>query len=259
MTSCYPTVSAWYWSDNDHTPTKVIGIALDVETTGPCMTKHAMTEFGAVAIALEDHSERRVLAHFEGHMKIPEGCKFEALCEKEFWDVHKPEEKQRALACQAEPADVMHSFIDWVRTVKDRYANGEARQVRFLCDAAYFDAGWISHYLTKYANHNPLHTFFSEPGKSRFKPVIDTNAFFRGVARIDLNDELDVEMGPDGRFSSSKAARKVLGIPDNEKSDVEHDHRAVHDAESIIKEYLIVCKYIRLRRAQSVQASLQVC
>lgn len=236
-----------YCDPGGYKPRGVIGIAFDVETTGGCMTVNAMTEVGAVAMAVEDYEQRRVLARFEGHMKIPEGCGFEERCEKEFWDVHKVEGKQRALGCQKEPQDVMRAFVDWVSEVRVRYAGGEARRVRFLSDAVYFDAAWMSHYLTKYASHYPMHTFFSEPSKSRFKPVIDTNAFFRGVANVDLSGELAVELGPEGRFSSSKAARSALSIPEGEKPDVEHDHRAVHDAESIMKEYLIVTRYLRGR------------
>ena len=231
---------------DDYTPKGVIGIGFDIETIGGCMTKNAMSELGAVAIAIEDCDKKRVLGSFEGHMKIPEGCAFEERCEKEFWDVHKPQEKAKVLACQKEPEDVMRAFINWVFFVRDTFGGGEARNVRFLTDAAYFDAGWVSYYLGKYADHFPLHTFFSEPEKSRFKPVLDTNAFFRGLAKADLNDELQVELGPDGWFSADKAMRKALDVLDDDKSDVKHDHRAVHDAESILKKYLIAVKYMKI-------------
>ena len=212
------------------------------------MTKNAMTEIGAVAIAAGDYEQRRVLARFEGHMKIPTGCSFEPRCEREFWDVQKPDGKKRILSCETEPAKVMRAFVDWVSVVRERYAGGEHRRVRFLSDAAYFDAAWMSHYLTKYLDHPPMHTFFSEEGKSRFKTVIDTHAFFRGVAGADLNSELVVELGgPDGRFSAEMAVRTALCIPDSEKPAVKHDHRAVHDAQNIMEIYLIVIRYIRAR------------
>ena len=234
------------WSHDDYTPSGVIGIAFDIETIGGCMTKNARSELGAVAIAIEDHDKKRVLTSFEGHMKIPEGCGFEERCEKEFWDVHKPQEKANVLACQTEPQDVIRAFVNWVYWIRDKYGGGEARNVRFLTDAAYFDAGWMSYYLTKYADHHPMHTFFSEPEKSRFKPVIDTNAFFRGLARAGLSEELKVELGPDGWFSADKAMREALDVADDDKPDVEHDHRAVHDAESILKKYLIALKYMNM-------------
>ncbi len=227
----------------DYSPSGVIGIGFDVETTGGCMTKNAMTEFGAVAIAIEDCDKRRVLARFEGHMMIPEGCGFEEKCEKEFWNVHKVQEKIQVLACRQDPADVMRAFVAWVFKIRDTYAGGEARRVRFITDAAYFDAAWMSHYLTKYADHDPMHTFFSDATKSRFKPVIDTNAFFRGVANIGLRLEFDEELLY-SRFSCGKAVRLALSVPDDEKPDTPHDHRAVNDAQNIIEEYLIILRYM---------------
>ncbi len=236
-------IVAELYDHSDYSPSGVIGIGFDVETIGGCMTKNAMTEFGAVAIAIEDRDKRRVLARFEGHMRIPEGCGFEEKCEKEFWDVHKVQEKSQVLACRQDPADVMRAFVAWVFKIRDTYAGGEARRVRFITDAAYFDAGWMSHYLTKYADHEPMHTFFSDATKSRFKPVLDTNAFFRGVANVGLHNEFAEEM-LNSYFSARKAARLALSIPDDEKPYTEHDHRAVNDAQNIIEEYLIILKYM---------------
>ncbi len=237
-------VSEFYLNAEHYQPCGVIGIAFDVETIGGCLTKNAMPELGAVAMAVEDVDKRRVLARFEGHMNIPKGRGFEPQCEKEFWDVHKPREKAKILACQTSPEAVMRSFVQWVFEVRKRYAGGDSSRVRFVTDAAYFDAAWVSQYLTTYADHYPLHTFFSDNERSRFNTVIDTNAFFRGIARASLNDEIYF------KFSSSAAVRTALNIPDTEQPDVDHDHRAVHDAENIMKEYLIVMKYLNIAAAR---------
>ncbi len=220
----------------------VVVITFDVETIGDSMTKNAMVEVGCTAAPLSGN-EPRILARFEGHMKIPEGCGFEERCEREFWDAQKPGEKQRVLTCQTEPEDVMRGFVMWVDNLRKSFGL-DARRVRFATNAPYFDAAWMSYYLNKYADHNSLHTFFSEPGKPRFKPVLGTNDFFRGVARKTLNDELSIELGPDGWFSADEAVREALSIPIHDKPDVEHDHRAVHDAENILKKYLIVLKHL---------------
>jgi DNA polymerase III epsilon subunit-like protein len=223
----------------------VVGIAFDVETTGGSMSENAMVELGAVAMAIDDTKNVTVLATFEGHMKIPEGRGWEKRCVEEFWNVEKPDEKQRVVDCQTEPEDVMRAFTDWVFGVRDRYAGGEPtngeQRVRFLSDAAYFDAGWVAMYLAMYAKHFPLHTFFSKSGKSCFRPVLDTNAFFRGIVGTTLNDELEAERGPD-KWSVEKAVRNFLDVPEDDKVDVEHDHRAVHDAESIMKKYMLVLR-----------------
>lgn len=225
----------------------VIGICLDIETIGACMTKNAMVELGAMAICVGECDERMTLGTFEGYMKIPDGCGFEKRCESEFWDVHKVDQKKRVVACQTEPTDVMHAFVDWVYAVHKRYVGDDSEvRVRFLSDASYFDAGWVSHYLTKYADHHPLHLFFSSHEKTRFSPVLDTNAFYRGIARTTPNDELTAERGPDGWFSADKAVRNALAIPDDKKPSTKHDHRAVNDATNIMMKYNIVMLYIDL-------------
>jgi hypothetical protein len=234
----------------DHTGYKlgfndVIGICLDIETIGSCMTKNAMSELGAFAIRVGECDEKMMLGTFEGHMKIPEGCGFEERCEREFWDVHKVDEKKRVLACQSEPTDVMRAFVDWVHAVRNRYVGSDsAIRVRFFTDASYFDAGWVSLYLTKYADYHPLHLFFSSHEKTLFSPVLDTNAFYRGIMRATPSDELAAERGPDGWFSVDKAVRKALSIPDDEKPGTKHDHRAVNDATNIMMKYNIVLKYL---------------
>nr|QBK86652.1 MAG: hypothetical protein LCMAC102_04480 [Marseillevirus LCMAC102] len=226
----------------------ILLISFDIETTGSDPLQHAMVAFGAVAMSAKDVNNRCVLGRFRGQIKIPNGYGFEERCEKEFWDNNNMKDaKTRVLSCQTEPSDVMYAFVQWILQLRDRLVDGEARRVRFLTDAAYFDAGWMSLYLMKYANHYPLHTFFSEPTKSRFKPIIDTNAFFRGVAGTTVLDELAVELAR-GRFSASKAARDVLSIPDDEVPDVEHDHDPLNDAENILKEYQIIVKYVIKRK-----------
>lgn len=225
----------------------VVGIAFDIETTGGDMEKNALVELGAVAIDVSKTDKPvTVLARFEGRMKIPEGRGFEEQCEKEFWDVQKPGEKQRVLACKTEPEDVMHAFVKWAFDVKEFHAGppGAKQHVRFMSDAAFFDAAWVSMYLAKYANHYPLHTFFSTPTQSCFRPVLDTNAFYRGVAGKTLIDELEAECGEDGWFSAEKALKKSLRIPETDTIDVEHDHRAVNDAESIAKKYARAVRYL---------------
>lgn len=230
--------------------TSVLVIAFDVETIGACMTKNAMPEIGAAAALMS--KPEALVSTFEGHMKIPEGCGFEERCEREFWDVHKKDAKHRVLSCETEPEVVMRAFVDWVHATATRTfgAGVDYRdRVRFVSDAAYFDAGWVSLYLTKYAGHHPLHLFFSTNAATKFSPVIDTNAFYRGVARVTPEDELAIKRGPAGWFSADTAVWKALVIPESEKPDTQHDHRAVNDATNILQRYLTVLKYVKMDSA----------
>lgn len=232
-------------------PTDVLLVSFDIEGTGPSPVKNWMPSFGAVAMAASDTDKRVVLGRFRGQMKIPADREWEERTEREFWDRDDMKEaKARALRCTTEPEDVMRAFVKWVMDMRDYFVGSDdSRRVRFLTDASYYDAGWMSIYLMQYADHYPMHTFFSEPQKSRFKPVIDTNAVFRGVAGATTRDELQAELDPEqGWFSSSKAARTALGVPKDEVPTAEHDHNPVNDAQNIIEQYMIVMKYAEFRK-----------
>lgn len=225
-------------------PDDVICISFDIETTGQYMHRNGMPELGAVAF-VDNNGEMREIGTFEGHLALPEGCGFERSCEVEFWDVHKVEEKKLVQACTLAPEVAMTAFVEWVEQIRFLCLPSDPnpqRRIRFVTDAAYFDAGWVSYYLCRFANHATLHQFFGG-----FMPLIDTNAFNRGVAGVTLEDELEEFRGPKGWFSSDGAARKKLGLEDKSPPTA-HDHRAVNDAHAIGWKYHRVTTALKLKR-----------
>ena len=213
----------------------VIIIAFDVEASGGDMLKNAEVELGAVAYAAADTGERRILGSFETLLSIPKDREWEEDCVKEFWlnpENNLKEKKEQIDACTVESETAMRAFVDFVDTVRAKLAGGNRRRVRFVTDNAAFDGAWVSLYLAMFANHSPLHTFFD----SRYAPLIDTNAFARGVSSATP----DAEFAAGGSFSATGAARKSLSIPDSVKPTTAHDHRSVNDARHIAEEYLIL-------------------
>lgn len=224
----------------------VIVVSFDIETIGQYMDKNAMVELGAVAF-VGDGQEMRVIGTFEGHLAIPEGCGFEGRCEKEFWDVHKAGEKQLVQDCTIPPEITMLAFRSWVHELHKRCIPNETRperRIRFASDAVYFDAAWVSYYLSKFADHPVLHQFFSTEEKGSFMPVLDTNSYNRGIAKATLEQELKAMRGPTGWFSSDSAMLDALGLATC-KPPVSHDHRAVNDAHAIGWKYFRAIRKIK--------------
>lgn len=231
---------------------EVIIVSFDIETIGQYMHKNAMVELGAVAFVAGEQ-DMRVLGTFEGHLAIPEGCEFEARCEREFWDVHKAAEKKLVQQCSIEPGLTMLSFLSWVHKLREVCIPDEDRpeqRIRFASDAVYFDAAWVSYYLNKYADHPALHQFFSTEKRGTFMPVLDTNSFNRGVAKATLDQELAAMRGPEGWFSSDKAMLGALGLATC-KPPVPHDHRAVNDAHAIGWKYFRAIRKIKSQPRRS--------
>jgi DNA polymerase III epsilon subunit-like protein len=218
----------------------VIVISFDIETTGQSFEKNAMVELGAVAFIPGYDEELRTLGTFEGHLAIPEKKGFEKLCEIEFWDVHKVDEKKIVLECTIDPTEVMTRFVEWVKNIQAAFIPNEQfphHRIRFIGDALFFDAAWVSFYLDKYINHPVLHQFFSTPEKGSFSPLIDTNAYNRGIAMSSVQDELEGSRSEKKWWSSDLAAKLKLKLDTEKKSPIHHDHRAVNDARSIAWKY----------------------
>lgn len=248
-----PCITHTKHSDDDPLPQDgVIAVSFDVEAIGGSMHENAMVEIGATVMAADDDEKKRLLTSFEVIMKIPDdGRHWEKRCEEEFWDNPEnglAEKKKLIIACQTEPEDAMRAFINWVeKDVRDKYAGGDSKRVRFITDTVGFDQGWMDFYLATFADHAPMHTFFD----GKYAPLICTTSVFRGIAGTTLDEEY--EAGKDGGwYSATDAARKVLGVPDDVKSNTPHDHRAVHDAQNILETYLIMMRYVK-KRALSAQ------
>lgn len=242
-----PCITHTKHSDDDPLPRDaVIIVAFDDETTGGSMHEHALVEVGAAAMEASCDGKMRLLTSFEVIMKIPDdGRGWEPDCEKEFWDNPEnglQEKKKLIIACQTEPEDAMRAFINWVeKDVRDTYAGGDSKRVRFITDTVGYDQGWVDFYLATFAEHGPMHTFFG----GKYAPLICTTSWFRGIAGTTLDDEY--EAGKAGWYSATDDVRKALGIPDDVKSNTPHDHRAVHDAQNILETYLIVMRYVKAR------------
>lgn len=241
--------------------TSTLLIAFDVECTGGNLAKHALVEIGAVAgffVPGEDKRKRvpiEIERTFETTMAIPEGREWEEKCVREFWEnPSRPEyealkAKKAAIdRCEISPESGMKQFVSWVRWTVDTLVKGDASRMRFVSDNAAYDAAWIGVYLGQYANHEPLTTFFD----GRFQAVVDTSSYHQGLSRIDHAREREIKREK-GKYSEDRECRAILGIPDDVKPTAVHDHRAVHDAQEILEQHVIILGYMLQERKHSVQ------
>ncbi len=109
-------------------------IMVDIETSGPIIGTHSMTELGASAGSVNEG----VLGGFEAVIR-PIGT--EVTTSHESFD--------RALREGQPPPDAMKRFVDWSRPYLERKA-------LFIARPAAFDWPWIVWYSWRFLNENPL-------------------------------------------------------------------------------------------------------
>ena len=224
----------------------MILIGFDVECTGDDFAKHAMVEIGAFAVEyLGPREPARQLATFETMIAVPSDRCWEERCVREFWENPARPEYERLKAkkaaiegCKIDPETAARDFVSWVETLVEVNAAGDSSGVRFVTDNAAYDAAWMGFYLCTYAEHAPLTTFFD----GKFQAVIDTSSYHQGLSRVDHARELAIKI-KNGRYSEDRECRAALGVPDSEVPTAVHDHRAVHDAQEILEQHLILLRH----------------
>ena len=233
-----------------------IYIALDAETTGQSVCtspsgrrqKHAMIELGAAVVRSGD-LPTKVLATFEGFMKIPDDATWCATTVARFW-ARTPESratKELAEACTIDPTETMTAFVLFLDRVFEDYANGDPYRITFVTDTNGFDTTWIDHYLAIYTERGNLSNFFST-----YRPVLDTSSYNFGAAQTDGVYRFDVASAS-GRCSDEEQVRVHLQIPREIASPYAHTHRAVHDALHIGITHVIVESAVTEARHETQQ------
>lgn len=235
-------------------------IVFDVECTGSDFVKHAMVELGAVCYpyrrspkASDSQKDKRArvdrkpCSTFEMTMRVPEDREWDARCVREFWEnPERPEYEQLKAkkkvieTCPMSPEAGMTAFVTWVKTIVVLEADGDSSRIRFVSDNAAYDAAWIGIYLCQYADHLPLTVFFDD----KFQAVIDTSSYHQGLSRVDHVEERLIKKTL-GHYSEDRECRRVLMVPEGEVPTAVHDHRAVHDAQEIAEQHLIILKHAR--------------
>lgn len=244
-------------------------IAFDVECTGSDFMKHAMVELGAAAYRYERHPvpiEDRSVANpnfrpdkharkirmpfkpigvFETIMHVPDGRGWDERCVREFWDNPDRSEheqlkakKKKIETSRISPEDGMKFFVTWVEQVVTK-TGGDPSRIRFISDNAAYDAAWVGLYLCQYANHLPLTVFFDD----KFQAIIDTSSYHQGLSRLDHVMERKIKAAK-GHYSEDRECRKVLSVPDDFVTNATHDHNAMHDAQEIAEQHLIILQFM---------------
>ncbi len=109
-------------------------IMVDIETSGPVLGRHSMTELGAAA----GSKEEGILDRFEALIQ-PIGP--EAVTSKDSFE--------RAKVSGIAPAEAMRRFAEWTRPYREKKA-------LFVARPAAFDWPWIVWYAWTYLGENPF-------------------------------------------------------------------------------------------------------
>lgn len=219
-------------------------ISFDAECSGGNLETHAMVELGAAAVKFSDKVVIS-LGEWGSVMSVPDGRGWDADCVDNFWNTTPALKAKKEVVEKTpiSPVTAMSQFVAWVEFIVKHCAGGDSSRVRFVTDNSAFDSAWVGLYLSKFADHEPLPTFFG-----KFQAVIDTSSYHQGLARIDHVEERKRKRGT-GHFSEDKACREALKVPDDIVSVVPHDHNPVHDAQNIAAEHGIILRFMKCRVA----------
>lgn len=232
----------------------MIIVSIDVEASGPIVTKHAMIQLGAVAF---DSETGEVLSCFLEDINMPEGIEWDQKCLVEFWDndsykklpdndERKKEEERIYIQKQnfknkinngegKDPVDVMKLFLVWLKIdVFRNLAHEKLENIELTVDTGGFDTTFINYYLAVFANHNPLHLFFGD-----FKDIVNTDDVYRGMVNLSLS-EIELYRKTKGWISWRELAAK--GKQPLKISEFTHDHNALNDAKFIGYWFCVLCE-----------------
>lgn len=243
----YETTELFYWNYQmainsllARSINSVITISLDVETSGQDLIDNGMVELGARSLI---NNQRYLLGGFNQLIELPETCHWEKACIETFWNSNEnlkiKMSKIKNKIGTMPPELVMKGFIKWCKEFILRgCANQQVNRIKFISDNCSFDVSWINYYLSKYAQHYPLHVFYDR----YWSAVIDTSSYAFGVSKLSYESVNEI-IERNNYFSEDQACRKQLNIPITIKPTTNHDHSAVNDATYIGEEHSIHMLY----------------
>jgi hypothetical protein len=191
------------WVPVNHTPMSYHLVG-DIEATGPCWRRDAMTCMAFVLMA----PNGQITKSYKSYLALPPGAGWDERTVNEFWlkypDVYEMTQKEVAKARQ--PKEVMTEFLAWVREVtKDK-------DVRLVFDTAGFDAGWINYHLTSLDEKVGIDWMMGH-----YEPPTCLGSYMLGAGQATFDK------------SSKKSFCKAKGLT-MPKWPVSHDHDPLNDA-----------------------------
>lgn len=178
-------------------------LAIDIETSGCSFKQHGIVSVGA---SLQDQNSNE-LDSFQMNLALPEGCRYEERCVKEFWSENKEIHdfvQQNAIT----PKEAMHKFCAFLTEVETRFP-----ELIVLSDNPSFDIAWLNLYLDEYTDRLPLN--YAE--NMTYRIIWDTYSMQK------------VLLCQRGDFESSWELPEKLGF----KSKWPADHNPLNDARTI--------------------------
>jgi hypothetical protein len=205
-------------------------VALDFESAGGVTNIHGFTQLGAVLMCVEDGEQHPCIATFNMHTNM-EGFIWEERCVREFWEEH-PEQYQRTLQAVKDscytPYQVIEHFFEWLDAEIAKLP--EDAEFNFISDNVAYDIG-ILRYFSK---RDIMYAF-----RGVYRKVFDVTSFYNGMTRLPAH--LLPHSSKAGALNTLNTKRVAAGkepldgIP---TFPVTHDHDAIHDAETIARNWI---------------------
>lgn len=194
-------------------------VAIDIETTGPHMTKNAIIGIGIYAGRLNGVQIFKKCIKLQKEDRI-----FDKDCFEQFWSKHK--DLLEFLETDA------HSIKNGLEIFINALDNlDELFDVILISDSLDFDFGFINYYLAQYLDRLPL-AYINGDG-NKYRPRFDTDSFSRGI----------VKMNYDNMWTSDSDIRKIMEI--KLSKDIAADHNPANDAEYIYHQHLAILNKIK--------------
>jgi hypothetical protein len=206
-------------------------VAIDIETLGSDMCKHALVAIGAVLMSVEESTDSAPKEKFACYMNVPDDRGYDPVCKAEYWDNHDKFPMNVTIKQRFENSNIslalgIAMFAEWLDACDRKYQ--DLGKTQLVVDTVDFDATWISYHFAHILHRPPLTCVFGDP--SKYRSMAHANEFAKGY------------LGKAAFGASWKKALVKKGV--NLPPDSLHDHDPVHDAEYIARTYIAIIHHM---------------
>lgn len=142
--------------------------SIDIETSGPLVTKHQIIALGFYACFVDSGEQilkERIV--FEGPYE------YDTATWETFWSNHSNILEEFSKSIQWKPMYAMEVFSSHLDALDRTY------DVLIVSDNASFDFGFVNYYLSKYLDRRPLNYCFGQ-----YRTLCDTDSYNSGFAKM---------------------------------------------------------------------------
>lgn len=209
-----------------------IVIGFDFECAGGIPEKHGFTQLGASAHELDTGV---CIGQFNQYANM-KGLEWEERCVREFWSRPDNQERYKETLEQVENAqftckEVVNQFIAWAREIS------KGRKCVMISDNMIYDGGLIKYY----SGVDIMYLLGERTVYFETASVYYGMYMMHKLERLDKDSD-DLSSKSIALAAASYATKKELEWP---KTEVNHDHHPVHDAENMVLKWIFIQNSIK--------------